>query len=97
MQKRTEMRQPIYHYWKIVQSRNEYLGIRYFKVDMNSEAVIQICVSVGETKKGRGHTFGIYVIDRMTFFSNYLGMGYAEPCDAKEYKKEFKRIVTYLE
>jgi hypothetical protein len=86
----------VFNYYKIAPSRSEWLGKRYFKVDMHTEFVIQVCVTVGATKKGRGHTYGVYLIGRMTFFANYLAMAYAIPCSKAEYNKNFKEVIGYL-
>lgn len=86
----------VYNFFKITKERNEWLGKRYFKIDLKSDSVIQVLVTCGEIKKGRGNTFGIYLISRMTFFSNYLAMNYAVPCSQKEYEKNFKEVLSYL-
>lgn len=85
-----------YQYFRITDDRQKWLGNRYFKVDMAIDHVVQVCVSVGETKKGRGHTFGVYLISRMTFFANYLAMQYAVPCTKTEYNKNFKKVFSHL-
>jgi hypothetical protein len=85
-----------YQYYKIDSPRRDYLGKRFFKVDMNAWECIQVCVTTGDTKKGRGHTFGVYLISRLTFFSNYLAMGYAVPCSEKEYTKNLKDVLSML-
>lgn len=58
--------------------------------------MIQVCISTGEAKKGRGNIFGIYKISRMTFMANYLAMSYAIPCGIAEYKKNFNRVLKLL-
>jgi len=85
-----------YQYFKITSERRDYLGERYFKADMSAWDVIQVVKTVGETKKGRGHTFGVYLISRLTFFSNYLAMNYAVPCSEKEYTKHLKEVIALL-
>jgi len=83
-------------YFKIVANRKEYLGDRYFRFTMYSSKVIQVCTSVGETKKGKSNTFGVYLIDRTTFFTNYYSMGYIEPVTKAEYMKKFKAVIDML-
>lgn len=91
--------QPVqtYLYYRIADARNEYLGVRYFKVvQERMDSVIQVVVNPGQERKGRGHTFGVYLISRITFFSNYLSMNYAVPCTKKEYDKSFEAVLKYL-
>jgi hypothetical protein len=86
-----------YSYYQITQSRKEYLGVRYFKVRQSfKDSVIQVVVNPGQERKGRGNTFGVYLISRMTFFSNYLAMVYAIPCTKKDYDKAFDTVLKYL-
>lgn len=74
-------------YYKVKKKRQEYLGERYFKFNHNAEKVVQVCITCGDVKKGKSNTFGVYVIHKMTLFSNYLAQNYIEPCSKKEYKK----------
>lgn len=83
-------------YFKINPTRHEYLGERYFRFDPDSEKVVQVCLTVGEVKKGKSNTFGIYLIGRMTFFSNYYAMNYAIECTKKEYDKHFNKVLFML-
>lgn len=83
-------------YYKIIKPRYEYLGIRYFKVDLRSESVIQIVELPGEPKKGRANALGIYLIARNTFISNYYSVGYAERCTKDQYNKAFQRTIKIL-
>jgi hypothetical protein len=85
-----------YSYFKVAKSRQKFLGERYFKLDATSEAVVQVCVTAGETKKGRGNTFGIYKISRMTFLANYYAYKYAIPCTKAEYQTNFDRVLEGL-
>lgn len=83
-------------YYKVSSSRNEYLGVRYFRFNPNSEHTIQVVLYAGESKKGKGNTFGVYLISRLTFFTNYLAMGYAEPCKRSEYDVSFNKVIEAL-
>ncbi len=83
-------------YLKTVESRKEYLGERYFKTSNSSFECIQVCVTTGDLKKGRAHTFGVYVISKLTLMANYVAMGYAIPTTEKEYKKAFNKVIEYL-
>jgi len=83
-------------YYKVVKERQDYKGVRYFKFDPMAEKVIQITVNQGEQKKGRANLFGIGMISRITFFCNYLTMGYVMECTKKEYETKFTDIVKML-
>lgn len=88
---------PSYSYFRIASKYNEYKGQRFFRVDIQAPSVVQVCVNPGKEGRGRGNTFGVYPIAKASFFSNYLGMGYVEPCSKAEYTKSFKTVVKYLE
>ena len=83
-------------YFKVKKERIEYLGERYFKFNYNTEKVIQVCLTVGDVKKGKSNTYGVYLIHRMTFFSNYLATSYIEPCTKNEYEKQFNKVFNML-
>jgi len=83
-------------YFKVIDSRQDYLGERYFRFNIHSEKIVQICKGVGEIKKGKSNTFGIYLVHRMTFMANYLSMGYLEPITKARYNKEFKQTILML-
>lgn len=85
-----------WQYLVTVETRREWLGHRYFKYSIHSDTCIQVVVTPGVEKKGRGHVFGVYCISRQTLFANYLGMGYALPVTKKEYDKAFDRVVEVL-
>jgi hypothetical protein len=91
---------PISHrkdqYFKIVSNKREWLGVRYFRFNMNSDKTIQVCTSVGETKKGKSNTFGVYLISRLTFMTNYYSMGYVEVITKREFDKQFKNVIDML-
>jgi hypothetical protein len=82
-------------YYKVKKERWDYLGIRYFKVNFNSDKVTQICIDTGDVKKGKSNTFGVYLIGRETFFSNYFGR-YVDTCKKGEYDKMFNKVVKFL-
>ena len=83
-------------FFKVKPERHQYLGDRYFRFNHNAEKAVQICVTAGDVKKGKSHTFGIYLIHKITLFSNYLTCGYLEPCSKKEYEAQFKKVVKLL-
>jgi len=83
-------------FFKVKQDRLEYLGERYFKFNYTSEKVVQVCITCGDVKKGKSNTFGIYLIHKMTLFSNYLAPCYIEPCTQKEFIKQFNKVVNML-
>lgn len=94
------MKQPSVNFdWQYLvtfEPKREWLGHRYFKYSVHSDTVIQVVITPGVEKKGRGHVFGVYVISLQTLFSNYLGMGYAVPTTKKEYSKAFDKVVQIL-
>ena len=85
----------IQHY-KVKPERQEYLGERYFKFDFNEEKAIQVCKSTGDVKKGKSNSFGIYLISRLTFLTNYFAMGYLIPCTKDEYEQQFEYVMKIL-
>jgi hypothetical protein len=83
-------------YYKVRKERRDYKGDRYFKFNSFSEKVVSVCVNPGEEKKGRTNAFGVYLIHRITFLSNYMAMDYIEPCTKKEYQKNFNKVFEML-
>lgn len=83
-------------YFKTKPERIEYLGERYFKFSYNDDKTIQVCLSVGDVKKGKSNTFGVYLISKMTFLSNYFVTGYILPITQDEYEEQFKKVVKML-
>ena len=83
-------------YYRIIKRQREYRGIRFFKFTLSSQSVIQVCVSEGEIKKGKGHSMGIVLIHSMTFLSNYLAPGAVELCRRDEYERAFVKTVKLL-
>lgn len=83
-------------YFRVVSTREQYLGRRYFRYDYQSEICTQIGVSFGDIKRGKSNNFGIYLISKMTFFGNYLGPGYIQVIKKSEWDKQFEDILTAL-
>lgn len=83
-------------YFKVVSTREQYLGKRFFRYNYQSEICTQIGVSFGDIKKGKSNNFGIYLISKLTFFGNYLGPGYLQVITKKEWDKQFEDILTAL-
>lgn len=83
-------------YFKVTAARFQYLGERYFRYDFQSDICTQICKTVGDIKKGKSNTFGIYLINKVTFFGNYLGPGYLQPISKAEFTKQFDQVVEAL-
>ena len=83
-------------YFKIVKDRQEYLGNRYFKVDWSSDHIVQVCVHPGEPKRGRASNFGVYLISKQTFLSNYMPLNYVEPCTKGQFEKQFDTVVKLI-
>ncbi len=87
---------PNYQYFKTKKERYDYLGNRYFRVDFDSSKSLQICLSSGDVKKGKANNFGIYLIDKLTLFTNYLAQSYCEPCTKKEFDSKFNTVIKIL-
>lgn len=83
-------------YYKVKKERLEYLGERFFRFNHSSEKVVQVCLTCGDVKKGKSNTFGIYLIHKMTLFSNYLAPNYIEPCTKKQFDNQFDKVVKML-
>lgn len=84
-------------YYKVKPEYQHYKGDRYFRFNDISEKVVQIVVNHGEIKKGRTNAFGVYLIHRITFLSNYFSYGnYLEGCTKKEYQKNFDKVLKAL-
>ncbi len=83
-------------YFRTKAERHDYLGNRYFRLDFNSDVTLQICLSTGDIKRGKSNTFGMYLISRLTLFTNYLAPNYCEPCTKKEFDKQFELTIKLL-
>lgn len=83
------MRDVYYHY-------KGYRGDRYFRMLPSSLKVIQVVLSAGEVKKGRGAMLGIYFIDRQTLAQNYFFHDGIEPCTQTKYNKAFNKALKML-
>ena len=84
-------------YLKVRKERQDWLGIRYFRLDWSSDKTLQICLSNGaEIKRGRGNNIGVYLISKMTLLSNYMAMDYVQPCTKREFENRFDKIVKLL-
>lgn len=85
-----------YRYYRVKQKRTAYRGSRFFRVNPDEDHVLQICIYPGKVKKGRAHTYGIYLISRLTFLANYKAMDYVEKIPKSEFRKQFKYIVDLM-
>lgn len=83
-------------YYKVKSERQDYLGERYFRFDFQDEKAIQVCKSVGDVKKGKSNNFGVYMISKLTFLTNYFAQGYIIPCTKEEYEYWFDHVVKIL-
>jgi len=83
-------------YFKVKPEREEYLGRRYFRLNYEDSKTVEVCISCGDTKKGKSNTFGIYLITKLTFLSNYFATGYILPCSKKEFDEQFDSTVKML-
>lgn len=87
----------LYQYFKVKKDRQHYLGIRYFRVDFNAHSVLQLCIFSGDMKKGKANNFGMYLISKTTFYTNYAACQYVESCKRSEFEEQQKMIVKILE
>ena len=85
-----------YQYYKTKKERFDYLGNRYFRVDFDSDVCLQVCLSCGDVKKGKANNFGVYLIGKLTFFTNYLAQSYVLPCTKREFDNQFNKMVKML-
>lgn len=83
-------------YFKVTAARFPYLGERYFRYDFQAEICTQICKTVGDIKKGKSNTYGVYLINKVTFFGNYLGPGYLQLISKAEYTKHYNEVMEAL-
>lgn len=86
-----------YRYYRVKQKRTAYRGSRFFRYDPDQDHVLQICVYPGKVKKGRAHTWGVYLISRTSFLTNYKGMDYLEKIPKSEFKKQFKALIKLMD
>ena len=82
-------------YYQIKKERQEYLGVKLFRFDLNNPYVTQIVIYNGQEKKGKGHYVGIYLITKESFLANYLGF-YVNKCTKAKFDKAFKDMTKRL-
>ncbi len=82
-------------YYQIKKERQEYLGVKLFRFELNNPFVTQIVIYNGQEKKGKGHYVGIYLISRESFLANYLGY-YVDKCTKAKFDKAFKDMMKRL-
>lgn len=86
----------IYDYYMVRTDKRDHKGERYFKVAKDSDTVVQICASAGEAKRGKGNLFGVSLISRLTFLSNYYQYQYVMPCKEALFTKKFEEVISQL-
>lgn len=86
-----------WQYYVIDKARMDYKGARFFRFNMECLDVCQVCLSAGEIRRGRSNNIGITMICRLSFFANYLAMGYAVPCEKKVFDKAFAICLKLIE
>ena len=71
-------------------------GERYFKVNNKLNVLTQVCLEVNnDTKRGKGHYKGIYLISRTTFYTNWFP-DFVEDSTEDEYNSAFNEAVKML-
>lgn len=83
-------------YYRVRKEHQAYLGVRHFKFNYMADHTIQACYHCGDIKKGKSNTFGVYLINKLTFLTNYLSPNYVEPCKKNEYEKYFDKTLKML-
>lgn len=83
-------------YYRVIKDRQDYKGEKYFRFNPASEKVVQICFNMGDIKKGRTNSFGVYMIHRLTFLSNYYAYRYVESISKKLFDSKFQEIIKML-
>jgi hypothetical protein len=85
-----------FEFYKTKADKLNWRGDRYFKFSWNSNQAVQVCLEVeNDTKKGKGHYFGIYQISRVTLFSNWYPH-WVEPCTEEEFYSAFEKAINLL-
>jgi len=84
------------HYFKVAKKHSDYLGVRFFKVNYNSDTVVQVCINNGEPKKGKGNHIGVYLISRESLFANYVAYARVVSCERDEYVSAFKTVIKFM-
>jgi len=84
-------------YYKVTPKKEHFCGTRFFKFDLDSESVLQVCFKPSfEIRRGKSNNLGAYVISRMTFLSNWFAMNYVEPITKKEFDEKYNEIFKLL-
>lgn len=84
-------------FFRVVPQYVSFKGDKFFKWDVKSGKVTQVCLSGAKSKRGHKHnTVGLHLIDKMTFFSNYLSGDFVEKAAKEDYETKFKEIVNIL-
>ena len=84
-------------FYKIDPQHRENRGEKYFQVCLDSDTVLQVCVSPStEYRRGRSNTIGIFLIDKLNFLANYFAYGYVQTCTRGQFVKQFDKIVELL-
>jgi hypothetical protein len=84
-------------YYKVTERKEQFAGQRYFKFDMDSESVLQVCYKPSfEVRRGKSNNIGAYVISRMTFLSNWFAMNYVEPITKAQFDKKYNEMFKML-
>jgi len=84
-------------YFKIKPKYQGYKGERYFKVDYNEDLVVQVVVHTGTDRgKGKNAAIGVYTIQRLTFFSNYLAINLVDKVKKVTFDKKASELFKHL-
>ena len=84
-------------YYKIKPKYQGYKGERYFKVDYNEDLVVQVVVHTGTDRgKGKNSAIGVYTIQRLTFYSNYLAIPLVDKVTKATFEKKASELFKHL-
>lgn len=86
----------VWIYMETAKHRHDICGHRFFRYSTQSDTIVQVTKTSGESKRGRGNTYGISLISRMTLFANYVALGYATPITKRVFEKAFDEVVNNL-
>lgn len=83
-------------YYRIADTKQAWLGKRFFKWDVEHDMIVQVCFTTGEKRKGRQSAPGITAISKSTFASNYMMSGYVVPTTKKRFDNEAEKCYQFL-
>lgn len=71
-------------------------GERYFRVDQETDKVVQVVITEGEIKKGKANSTGIYAIAKTTLYYNYVAFGFVTTTGKTTFGNKFNEVIKLL-